>query len=191
MSVTTKKRLGEIKQAAVVLAELGADDDTLGRAFGKHPRWIGKLRETHPDLDAAIAKAKTDADAKVVQSLYRRATGYEHPEPHISTHEGKVTVTEFFDSVDDEGKPVRKRLMKHIVPDTTACIFWLKNRQPQDWQDRMDLSARFNVQQKADPKLIAAAQECAAAMLANAETHSQTETRSNGRELLAPRHVRD
>ncbi len=28
--------------------------------------------------------------------------------------------------------------IKHYPPDTTACIFWLKNRQRDKWRDRLD-----------------------------------------------------
>jgi hypothetical protein len=32
---------------------------------------------------------------------------------------------------EDSSKTVRK----HYPPDVTACIFWLKNRQPEKWRD--------------------------------------------------------
>lgn len=28
---------------------------------------------------------------------------------------------------------------KHYPPDTTACIFWLKNRQPDKWRDKTEV----------------------------------------------------
>jgi hypothetical protein len=31
-------------------------------------------------------------------------------------------------------------LTKHYPPDTTACIFWLKNRKPKEWRDRAELA---------------------------------------------------
>jgi hypothetical protein len=30
---------------------------------------------------------------------------------------------------------------KHYLPDTTACIFWLKNRRPKEWRDKVDVNA--------------------------------------------------
>jgi hypothetical protein len=39
----------------------------------------------------------------------------------VSQYEGRITITP---------------LKKHYPPDTTACIFWLKNRQPQQWRDK-------------------------------------------------------
>lgn len=36
--------------------------------------------------------------------------------------------------IDDE--VIRTPTMKYHPPDTTACIFWLKNRQPEQWRDK-------------------------------------------------------
>ena len=33
----------------------------------------------------------------------------------------------------------RAEIVEHYPPDTTACIFWLKNRQPGRWRDRVDV----------------------------------------------------
>jgi hypothetical protein len=47
--------------------------------------------------------------------------GYQHDDLHFSSYEGEVTATPY---------------VKHYAPDTTAAIFWLKNRKPDDWRDR-------------------------------------------------------
>jgi hypothetical protein len=36
------------------------------------------------------------------------------------------------------GKIIRVRTVEHYPPDTTACIFWLKNRQPEIWRDKVE-----------------------------------------------------
>ena len=41
---------------------------------------------------------------------------------------------------DQEGKLiVTKKVRKMVVPDTTAQIFWLKNRKPEKWRDKQDV----------------------------------------------------
>lgn len=55
--------------------------------------------------------------------MFERATYYSHPDTHISNFQGDITVTP---------------LTKHYPPDTTACIFWLKNRKPKDWRDKVE-----------------------------------------------------
>ena len=42
-----------------------------------------------------------------------------------ATHEGQITD--------------REEYIKHYAPDTTAIIYWLKNRQPQNWRDTREI----------------------------------------------------
>ena len=59
----------------------------------------------------------------MVNSLFGRAKGYE--------------VTEVRDEVSEQG--VKKvTTQKHVAGDTTAMIFWLKNRQPRQWRDKQE-----------------------------------------------------
>jgi hypothetical protein len=51
--------------------------------------------------------------------------GYSHPDVHVSNYQGEITVTP---------------LVKHYAPDPVACIFWLKNRRPDLWRDKVDHS---------------------------------------------------
>jgi len=57
-------------------------------------------------------------------------TGYTRDDCHVSQHEGRITITP---------------LKKHYPPDTTACIFWLKNRRPQEWRYRTELDTEQEV----------------------------------------------
>lgn len=40
---------------------------------------------------------------------------------------------------------VAKEVTKHVQPNTTAQIFWLKNRKPAEWRDRKDIDANINM----------------------------------------------
>jgi hypothetical protein len=68
---------------------------------------------------------KSAADLKVEKSLYERACGFEHPEEKVQ--------------LDRDGKWQRTMVTKKYAPDTTAIIFWLKNRKPEEWRDRAEL----------------------------------------------------
>jgi len=59
----------------------------------------------------------------VVRSLFQRACGYSHPEDKIFQH---------------EGNPVVVPTTKHYPPDATSAIFWLKNRDPANWRDKVE-----------------------------------------------------
>jgi hypothetical protein len=38
----------------------------------------------------------------------------------------------------NDGKPLIVPTVKNYPPDTTAVIFWLKNRRPDEWRDKID-----------------------------------------------------
>lgn len=79
-----------------------------------------------PELAEAISKSKEVVDREVENALYKRALGY------------WVTETETTTFSDGTTKTTEKR--RHIVPDTTAQIFWLKNRKPDEWREKNDLT---------------------------------------------------
>ncbi len=107
------------------LALLGATDAQLGDFFGVDERTINRWKQRHPEFCQSLKEGKADADARVAESLYRRALGYTAPAEDIRV-------------IDDT--LVRTDTEKHYPPDTTACIFWLKNRQPAMWRDKVAVS---------------------------------------------------
>jgi hypothetical protein len=73
----------------------------------------------------ALKAGKEPADQRVTRSLYQRAIGFHYDAEKI-----------FIDP--DTHEPIRVPIREYVVPDTTACIFWLKNRQPKEWRDVQD-----------------------------------------------------
>lgn len=111
----------EYAEQAEKLCRYGATDAELADFFGVTTRTIGRWQAGHEDFCRALKVGKEVADDRVERSLFHRAVGYSHPDTHISNHQGKITATP---------------ITKHYPPDTTAMIFWLKNRRKQDWRDR-------------------------------------------------------
>ena len=102
---------------------MGATDVRLAEFFDVTEKTINNWKIDYPEFFQSIKRGKHEADAEVVNSLYGRAKGYE--------------VTEVRDEVSDQGvKKVTTK--KHIAGDTTAMIFWLKNRQPKQWRDKQE-----------------------------------------------------
>ncbi len=104
---------------------MGATDKDLADFFGVSETTINNWKNEHPKFLESIKEGKELADSNVAKSLYERANGYSHPDVHVSNYQGDVTLTE---------------LTKHYPPDTTAGIFWLKNRQPGKWRDRKEVT---------------------------------------------------
>ncbi len=109
-----------IPSRAYELCLLGLKDAELATAFGVSVYTIDKWKQTHPEFKEAILRGKEQADAKVAEALYHKAVGYSHKTVDIRVIDGEI---------------VKVPYVKSYPPDTTACIFWLKNRQRQAWSD--------------------------------------------------------
>lgn len=117
----------EIAEKAYLLALLGLTDKEMIRFFDiTEQTWYNWLNRS-PSFREALAKGKIEADANVAYRMYKRATGYEYQEEVTHVIDGKV---------------VKTKVTKHLPPNPTAFIFWLKNRtgrkhnlQEFSWQD--------------------------------------------------------
>lgn len=111
----------EFTEQARKLANLGATDREAAEFFDVTESTLYLWKHTHPEFSEALKVGKDQADARVEQSLYRRALGYTHDAMKIAVNaDGKITEVPF---------------VEHYAPDTTAAIFWLKNRKPGEWRD--------------------------------------------------------
>jgi hypothetical protein len=110
----------EYAAQAKKLCELGATDAELADFFEVSIFTIREWKAKHPKFSVALKVGKDEPDENVVRSLYQRARGYSFDAEEIFVKDGEVTRV-----------PVRK----HVPPDVTACIFWLKNRRQQQWRD--------------------------------------------------------
>lgn len=124
------KYTAEAARQAEELARLGVTDEQIAAVLGIAVSTLNRWKARHVVFSRALKAGKDVADARVVQSLYRRATGYTHPEEKIFQY---------------EGEPVRVKTMKCYPPDTTACIFWLKNRRPDLWRDKHEVGGELGL----------------------------------------------
>jgi len=123
----TKYKDGFARKARKLCA-LGATDDEIADFFDVHVATIHRWKHRHPMFCDALKVGKDSADDRVERSLYQRALGYSHPEDKVFSTGGK------------DGEPLIVPTVKHYPPDTTAAIFWLKNRRPDEWRDRQELA---------------------------------------------------
>lgn len=111
-----------IEQAAKLCA-LGATDVELADFFEVDVRTIYRWKHTQPEFCQALNAGKEKADERVENSLYQKAVGYTFESEKIFQHQGEV---------------IRAPIREHVPPDTTAAIFWLKNRRGEHWKDKHD-----------------------------------------------------
>jgi hypothetical protein len=122
----------EFAEQAYKLCLAGATNDDLAIAFDVGPRTIDRWLQAHPTFADAIRRGRKIADGEVAHKLYCRAMGY--------TYEtSKVLLS--------HGVPVSVPQTIHCPPDIRACIFWLRNRQPQRWavQPRPEQDSGLNL----------------------------------------------
>ena len=102
----------------------GLTDEQIAKNLDIVPSTLYEWKRQYSEISEALKKGKEVVDIQVENALLKRALGY-------SYEEKKVEVSE-------EGTKVTKTI-KEVVPDTTAQIFWLKNRRPDRWRDKQDI----------------------------------------------------
>jgi hypothetical protein len=119
-----------IEQAAK-LCKLGATDLQIADFFGVNVVTIYRWKNTNQKFCNALKVAKEEADSQVERSLYQRALGFEHNAVKIFLPKGAT-------------EAVYVPYVEKVPPDTTACIFWLKNRKKEQWRDTQTLAGDPN-----------------------------------------------
>ncbi|WP_313386917.1 hypothetical protein [Chishuiella sp.] len=122
----------EYNEQVYKLCLLGATDSEIGDFFNVSEVTINAWKKEYPEFLKSIKKGKEYADANVANKLYNRALGYKHEEDKI---------------FNDQGVPLIVPTVKHYPPDTTAAIFWLKNRQPAKWREKQEVETTIKVEQ--------------------------------------------
>lgn len=113
----------EYCEQAEKLCRLGATDIEIADFFDVEVRTLYRWKGEHEQFCQALKAGKEISDERVERSLFARANGYEHDEVDIRVVGGAIVQT-----------PIRK----YYPPDTTAAIFWLKNRRPDLWREKVD-----------------------------------------------------
>jgi hypothetical protein len=120
------------------LCLLGATNADLADFFGVSIRTIERWASEHDEFCRALKNGKRQADERVERSLYQRAVGYSFDSEKVFQYQGEV---------------VRAKTREHCPPDTTAMIFWLKNRRPADWRDKTEVHHTHTVENMSDNDL--------------------------------------
>lgn len=116
-------------------ARKGLIDKQIAKNLGISEATLYEYQKTYPEFLEALKRGKAPVDVEVENALLKRAKGFEYEEIHT---EYRLPPGET--KVDEKAKPnIIKRIKKIVVPDVTACIFWLKNRRKETWRDMRDL----------------------------------------------------
>lgn len=114
----------EYSSQAYRLCLLGSTDKEMAGFFGVSEQTLNAWKSEFPEFLESTVEGKVVADAKVAESLYKRATGYT----------AKKVITANVAGVISDVKEVND----YVGPDTSAASLWLRNRQPAKWRDKID-----------------------------------------------------
>lgn len=99
----------------------GLTDEQIAINIGIGYSTLQTWKSKYQDIQDTLKRGKEVVDRQVENALLKRALGYTYEE---ITYEGGVET---------------KRVVKEVIPDTTAQIFWLKNRKREAWADRQNI----------------------------------------------------
>ena len=137
--------------AIAALARRGLTDDKIAHDLRISRKTLSEWKKRYVAVGDALREGKVIADGQVERALYRRACGYSYTEKKVIRLPDGSNRSEITD--------------KEVAPDTTAIIFWLKNRDPKAWRDvqRQEISgpegAPVAVHLMSDDELVAAAKK--------------------------------
>lgn len=106
----------------------GLTDEQIAKNCGITASTLYAWKDKYSEIWEALKKGKEVVDIQVENALLRRALGYKAKEV---TREKVVDPVTGFSCLS-----VTKEVMKEVAPDTTAQIFWLKNRRADKWRDK-------------------------------------------------------
>lgn len=114
----------------------GLTDEQIAKNMGVRTSTLYDWKKKYSEISESLKRGKEVVDRAVENALLKRALGYSYTETTKELVGTKMIVT--------------KEVVKEVQPDTTAQIFWLKNRRSDIWRDRKDLEAKVDVNQQ-DP----------------------------------------
>ncbi len=116
----------------------GLTDEQLAEKIGINRATLYDWKKKYSNISDALKRGKEIVDIQVENALLKRAIGYDYTEQKI-------------EKSDKETKIIQT--IKHIPGDTTAQIFWLKNRRPDKWRDKPMVDADREALEKLDTLL--------------------------------------
>ena len=108
----------------------GLTDEQIAHNMGIHIATLYEYKKRYDEISEVLKRGKEVIDIQVENALLKRALGYKYEEVKTEQSEDGYKVT---------------KTVKEVVPDTTAQIFWLKNRKRKEWRDKQEVEHTGNI----------------------------------------------
>jgi hypothetical protein len=99
----------------------GLVDEQIAYNMGITSRTLRDWKNKFPSVSSALKKGKEVVDRQVENAMLKSALGFHYQEEAVTNKGEVVSITKF------------------EKPNTTAQIFWLKNRKPDTWRDKQEI----------------------------------------------------
>lgn len=104
----------------------GLSDEQIARNLDISHESFYKYKREHTEFSDALKRGKEDAIYEVENALFKTAIGYYYTEEEVTKSGAKVDVT------------------RYSKPNTTAQIFFLKNKRPDEWREKTESKIDLN-----------------------------------------------
>lgn len=118
-------------------ARAGMTDEEISHHIGISRSTLAEWKKKYPQIGKALAVGKDFADRLVEDSLYKKALGF-------YVMEQKTFKVKNVEYDPDTGKRISEKEelqtaeeRHYVEPDIKAIIFWLKNRKPEIWKEKI------------------------------------------------------
>ncbi|OAW21629.1 helix-turn-helix domain-containing protein, partial [Staphylococcus epidermidis] len=110
-------------------ARKGLSNKQIAQNMGIHQATFYKWQNKYSEIYDTIKKGKEVVDYEVENTLLKCALGFEYEETKVNS----------------DGTTIK--YIKHVKPNVTAIIFWLKNRKPNEWLEgyQDDSNINYNI----------------------------------------------
>ena len=115
----------------------GLTDEQIAKNMDIRRETLYAWKKKYANISNALKRGKEVVDIEVENALYQKAVGFKETVrkaikcKEVEYKDGKrVKEIDHIEYADEE---------VYIPPDTTAGIFWLKNRKPGQWRDKQDV----------------------------------------------------
>ncbi len=110
----------------------GLTDEQIAGNMGITVRSLYNWKKRSIPIFQSLKTGKEVADIEVENALRKKALGFRETEQTVTTRR----TVEYANGRRSE--PVVTEVERYYSPDTTAQIFWLKNRKPRQWRDKRE-----------------------------------------------------
>lgn len=120
----------------------GLTDEQIASNIGITRKTLAEWKTKYSDICDTLKRGKAVVDIQVENALLKRALGYSYDEV---TRERVLDYDPSTGQVVGSHMEITKTVKKEVQGDTTAQIFWLKNRRPEQWKDKRDVSVEGEI----------------------------------------------